>query len=203
MTEMLYPVVMPAIRKAIAAYFEQLLQRINLVIQQRFSAQSLKWRIESWRTGIPFAEIVLAKTLEYRVENIFLIDRSSGLLLLHVGDDPQIGEDADLISGMLTAIRDFVHDSFDLESNEGLDAMKVGDLNVWIEQSPQVVLAAVIRGTPPVEYRVVLQQILEASSHRVPPPHWPIRRRPETFRGHPPPARTGPAHPVQRPHVRQ
>ena len=58
-------------------------------------------------------------------------------------------QDADMVSGMLTAIRDFVGDSFKVSEDEGLEALKVGELSVWIEQGPQAVLAAVMRGSAP------------------------------------------------------
>ena len=43
--------------------------------------QGLKWRVESIRTGRPFAEIVLMHSLLYRVEQVFLIHRETGLVL--------------------------------------------------------------------------------------------------------------------------
>jgi predicted ABC-class ATPase len=48
------------------------------------SWQGVKWRLEAMRTGKPFGEVVLLHTLRYRVEQVFPIQRESGLLLLHV-----------------------------------------------------------------------------------------------------------------------
>jgi hypothetical protein len=69
--------------------------------------------------------------------------------------------DTDMVSGMLSAIRDFVRDSFGSTRRETLDTLQVGGLTVWIEQGPLAVLAGVIRGTPPQALRERFRQALE------------------------------------------
>ena len=125
------------------------------------SIRGLKWRLEAWRTGKPFAEVVLLQTLRYRVEQVFLIHRDSGLVLQHTVAPTIAAQDPDLVSGMLTAIQDFVKDSFVGDEGEELDALTVSELSVWIERGPQAVLAAVIRGNAPSELRPKLQEVLE------------------------------------------
>ena len=51
-----------------------------------------------------------------------------------------------MVSGMLTAIQDFVQYSFDPQSEQALNTIHVGDLTVIIEQGPLAVLAGVVRG---------------------------------------------------------
>jgi len=65
-----------------------------------------------------------------------------------------------MVSGMLSAIQDFVHDSFG-GGDDTLESFRVGELGVWIEQGPDAVLAAVVRGTPPPEYGAILRTQLE------------------------------------------
>ena len=67
-----------------------------------------------------------------------------------------------MVSGMLTAIQDFVHDSFGAQDGQALQTMHVGELTVWVEQGPQAVLAGVIRGNAPGGLRIVFQEALEA-----------------------------------------
>ena len=158
----LFPVMGPAIRKSIVNTLSEMLESLNQTLALGFSRRGLKWRIEAWRTGKPFAQIVLLRTLLYRVEQVFLIHRETGLLLAQVSAGGTAVEDADMISGMLTAIRDFVEDSFGSKAGAGgLDAFRVGELTVWVEQGPRAVLAAVIRGNPPPELRTVLTEALE------------------------------------------
>ena len=158
----IFPVIMPAIRKALGHMLENLLQQINRTLEQRFSIQSIRWRIEAARTGKSYAEIVLAHTLDYRVEQVFLIHKETGLLLLHVASDPSQTQDADVISGMLTAIQDFTHDSFAATEDDELDTFQVGEHKVWVDHSPYAILATVIQGIPPLELRTHLQETLES-----------------------------------------
>jgi OOP family OmpA-OmpF porin len=67
---------------------------------------------------------------------------------------------------MLTAIQDFVRDSFDAESDDVLDTLQIGGLNVLVERSPRTILAAVVRGVPPTDLRYRLQETLEQFHHR-------------------------------------
>jgi OOP family OmpA-OmpF porin len=161
LVDALFPVMGPAIRKSIASTLAAMLQSLNETLTEGFSAQGLKWRLEAWRTGRPFAEVVLLRSLVYRVEQVFLIHRKSGLLLQHVSADPGAVQDADMVSGMLTAIRDFAHDSFGGTEASGLDAFQVGDLTVWVEQGPLSILAGVIRGNPPQELKAVFAETIE------------------------------------------
>ena len=147
--EAISPLMGPAIRRAIAIALSSFVQTIDQALKHSLSWQGLKWRIEALKTGKSFAEVVLYHTLVYRVEQVFLIHKQTGLLLHHVAADPAIAKDADIVSGMLTAMQvaigNFARDSFG-SSNEQIDTLDMGDREVWFESGPQAVLAVVIRG---------------------------------------------------------
>ena len=155
----IFPVLGPSIRKAIAETMSGLVNTINRAIEYSLSPQGIRWRIESWRTGVPFAQIVMRHALVYRVEQIFLVHAETGLLLAHVPEE-SLG-DADLISSMLTAIGDFVNDSFEAKKTGELRAFAAGDVTVLVEPGPQANIAAVVRGTPPETLPLKLQMTLE------------------------------------------
>lgn len=161
LADALFPIFGPAIRKAIAASLSGMLESLNQTLEHSLSWRAVQWRLTALRTGRSFAEVVLLHTLLYRVEQVFLIARDSGLLLQHVKNSAVTGSDADMVSGMLTAIRDFARDSFSVAEHDGLDAFRIGDLSVWIEQGPHAIVAAVVRGTAPPELRVRLQEAVE------------------------------------------
>jgi OOP family OmpA-OmpF porin len=162
LADAIFPALGPAIRKAISATLMGMVQSLNHVLNQSFSLQGLKWRIEALRTQRPFAEVVLLHTLVYRVEQIYLIHRHTGIVLEHADSSRTNQRDPDLVSGMLTAIQDFVKDSFDVKSGEILDTLRMdGDHSVWIEQGEQVIMAVVIRGTPPLELRSQFRELLD------------------------------------------
>jgi outer membrane protein OmpA-like peptidoglycan-associated protein len=161
LVDALFPVMGPAIRKSISNTLAEMLESLNRTLGQSFSVQGFQWRIEAWRTGKSFSEVVLLRTLVFRVEQVFLIHRKTGLLLQHVHSGGAGIQDADMISGMLTAIRDFVNDSFGGKEAGGLDSFRVGEFTVWVEQGPLAVLAGVIRGNPPRELRGVFSEAIE------------------------------------------
>ncbi len=162
----LFPVMGPAIRKAIVETVRGMLESTNRAIEASLSMQGVRWRIEAWRSGKSFAEIVLLHSLVYRVEQLLLIHKETGLLLRHVVASDAEAQDPDMVSGMLTAIRDFVRDSFGGKSGDSLDVFQVGELEVLVEDSPRAALAAVVRGHPPPELRVELERALEAIEAR-------------------------------------
>ncbi len=160
----IFPLMGPGIRRAISAAIMGMIQNVNQLLNHSFSIQGLKWRIEAFRTNRPYAEIVLLHTLVYQVEQIFLVHRASGLVLQHVSSGGS-HEDPDMVSGMLTAIEDFVTDSFGGTSEQGLDTLRIGNQrSIWIEQGSKAYMAAVIRGTPPLALRQRMSETL-ASIH--------------------------------------
>ncbi len=162
LVDVLFPVMGPAIRKAVASAIQGMIQSFDKTLEHSLSLQGLKWRFEALRTKKPFGEIVLLHTLLYQVEQIFLIHRESSLVIQHVTSKDVKIQDPDLVAGMLSAIRDFVRDSFELKKDENLDTLRLGaDRTIWIEQGESVLLAAVIRGTPPSELRSTLRETLE------------------------------------------
>ena len=126
-----------------------------------FTLQGLKWRLESRRTGVPYAQIVLKHSLVYRVEQAFLIDAKSGLLLSHSFLPGLKVPDAAVIAGMLTAIQDFVRDAFRPGEGGTLRTFSVGEHTVQLETGPLAMIALVIRGEAPPALLVKQQQTLE------------------------------------------
>lgn len=151
----------PAIRRTVADSFRHMVEQVNDALDYSLSREGLKWRIEAAKSGRSFAEIVLYNTLVYRVEQILLIHRKTGLLLTHVTTDGVAEGNADMVSSMLTAIQDFARDAFDAGDTDVLKTMEVGELKVWIQGGPRVLLAAVIRGNAPREFRTRLDQLIE------------------------------------------
>ena len=147
--EILYPVMAPAIRRAIAQAISSLMVTINQTVESATSVDALKTRFQSLRTGIPYAELALRQSLLYRVEHVYLIERESGLQIAEVTSQDTQGLDGDAVSAMFSAIQSFVQDSFSRDPSAMLTDLKVGDHNVWIANGPHLMLACVIQGDAP------------------------------------------------------
>jgi OOP family OmpA-OmpF porin len=160
--EAIFPIIGAAINRAMREALSRMMQQTTYALEHAFSLRSWRWRLEARATGQPFSEVVLLHSLVFRVEQVFLIQPESGLLLQHVHADMQQAsveesmelQNASLVSSMLTAIQDFVRDSFRTDSKAALDTVEVGEVTVWIE-----------RGTAPVSLRSVLREAL-AKCHR-------------------------------------
>ena len=158
--DILYPVIVPAIRRSVGDSIDNTFQSLNESLRQSLTWRGLRWRFEAWRTGRTFAEVVLNHTLIYQVEHVFLIHNHSGLLISHVAAEDAASQDPQLVSSMLTAIQDFVRDSFKGDAQQGVDTLRLGDLRLWCEPGQYAMLVAVIRGNPPEELRNKLRDAL-------------------------------------------
>ncbi len=163
--DVLSPVIGSAIRRAVAEALRRMVQSLNQILEHSFSFKSLKWRFQAMRSGRPFSEIALLHSLIFTVEQVFLIHRHSGLLLLHVSAETAVDKNPDTVSAMLTAVQDFINDSFNQSSDSGLASVRVGELTLIIEPGPRAVIAAVVRGIAPPDLRDVLRQTVDDVHH--------------------------------------
>src|SRR5271170_5935292 len=136
LADALFPVMGPAIRKSITETLRGMLESFNEALEHSLSWRGIQWRVEAFRTGRPFSEVVLMHSLLFRVEQVFLIHRETSLVLNHVVAPAVATQDASLVAGMLAAIQQFVKDSFESQRSNSLDRMDVGELEVWIEEGP-------------------------------------------------------------------
>lgn len=167
LADALFPIFGKAIRKAITSELDGMLQSLSQTLEQSFSWRSLGWRWESFRTGKPYAEIVVLRSLLYRVEQVFLIHRNTGLLLQHVTasskQSPALEtKDPEMVSGMLTAIQDFVRDSVSGAESENLETVRMGEIEVVLAYGPDAILAGFVRGIAPRKLSRVFQDTLDA-----------------------------------------
>ena len=171
------PAMGPAIRGMVALSLADLNERVESIIQQSFSLQGLKWRLESMRTGTPLADIVLRDTLTYRVEHALLIHRSSGTLLNHAMQPEYEGKDPATVAAMLTAVKHFLEDAFE-PSDQGSDAesgaidslenqgelshqFSAGDTSIVVKAAGELALAVVVRGTRSAKLERLMSLALE------------------------------------------
>jgi len=161
LADALFPVMGPAIRRSILETLRSFLDSFNQVLDQSLSWQGLRWRVEAMRTGRSFTEVALLHSLVFRVEQVFLIHKMTGLPIAHAVAPAVAMQDPSLVSGMLSAIQDFVRDSFHTGQGQAVNRMNVGDLDVWVENGPYAILAAVIRGVAPRSVRDHMAETLE------------------------------------------
>ncbi|PXF18621.1 MAG: hypothetical protein CXX75_03585 [Methanobacteriota archaeon] len=61
---------------------------------------------------------------------------------------------------MLTAIGDFIKDSFRADDKASLENLKYGNINLYVQRREPLYLAGVISGTAPDDFGVVMKEYL-------------------------------------------
>jgi outer membrane protein OmpA-like peptidoglycan-associated protein len=162
----LYPVIGQTNRKSIAEAMKKLAQTVNEKVDKALSFQILIQKMKARLTGVPEDQLILKEALPFKIHEIFLIHRESGLLIAHVSDqDKASSADQEIISGMLTAIRDFASTAFSNEIRRELNEIQYDDLQIYLEAGRHAYLAVVTSGIPPKNFLDQLRQ-LEQQIHQ-------------------------------------
>lgn len=175
LADALFPVIGPAIRRSVREAISGMVQTLDQMLQQAFSPASLKLRLQAWVTRRPFAELLLLQSLVYRVEQVFLIHRETGILLRHLPHPDSSFQDPHMVSGMLTAVQDVIQDAFGADA-AGPATTVMGDYGVYTAFGQHAIVAAVVRGQPPAQYTEELDRAVEQV-------HWQMSEELRGFQG--------------------
>lgn len=160
MAEALYPVIGKTVLRAVNEAIRDLARSMDASMRQRLQIpwlQSMRLRLR----GVDSGTAALRRALPFAVQDMFVIHRESGLLIHHESQ-AQLLADADLVSGMLSAIRSYVHDSFGADAEGSLDAISYGAMRILIEEGSAAVLAVVIQGFEPMQFQALMRDQLAA-----------------------------------------
>lgn len=100
---------------------------------------------------IAFVAFFLWKRRQSNIEDIFIVT-NNGLLLAHRSREFSPDRDSDILSSMLTAVQDFVKDSFKEKSKYGLKRLDFGDSVIHIKHGKYVYMAVVLSGEEPPDF---------------------------------------------------
>ena len=160
----LYPIVGSLVRKSVAAFLSDFMEKTNQLLENSLTIKGLKWRLKARQAGVSYAQYAASQTFNYRVEHVFLIHRETGLLLNAIALDNTDKSDADIVSSMLMAINDFVGDSFLTENNqpkEQLQSVSTDNFTLLIKPGPSALVVAAVSGNPPQSISDQLQLTVE------------------------------------------
>jgi hypothetical protein len=94
----------------------------------------------------PVAPTPVAKTKEAIIEDVFLLNHRDGILIKHETRRLRPDVDTDILTGMLTAVQQFVKDALRGDDYADLNEMTVGHMHILIGRGKWLVLAARIEG---------------------------------------------------------
>jgi len=156
----LYPIIGQTVNKAISEAVRELARNVDARIRQSVRPQNTLRRWQARLRGVSDSEYRLRESLPFEVREVFLIQRESGLLIYHLSGDAQDAPDRDLVSGMLTAIRDFAREAFGQGESGELGAIEYEEQNILLEAGGAAYVAVVITGVEPAGFRAKMRQLL-------------------------------------------
>ncbi|VXD13115.1 OmpA family protein [Planktothrix paucivesiculata] len=157
MVDALYPV----IGSTISRYLAEAIQEINEKVGQAFSVQGLQRKVQSKVQGVSEAELILREVRHFVVQAVFLIHKGSGLIIAEIQQPDQAQMEAEMVAGMLTAIRSFVNDCISQTGEVSeLNEIEYGDCKIILEVAGYCYLAVVVKGEPPKPFIKKIRQTM-------------------------------------------
>lgn len=142
MVEALYPITGQLVKSYVASAMRDLTNRMNRGIETSGFVLTMR----SLLSGYSKAELRLAETQRLEVEELYLVRRGSGELLLRFPESlGGPGRDVQHMTGVLAAINDFAATAFQADGGH-LRNFDVDDFTLFLRASPVYLLAAKCRG---------------------------------------------------------
>jgi len=142
----LYPIMGKLIKKAIVSEIKKLSDSINEKVKRTFSFKEYFKRKVS---GINEGDVALQEAFKPALEEIFIIEKDSGILL----GNHSTGNIAnkDMVSGMLTAIKSFAEDAFAKEGQD-LEDIKFETFHIALHNFNTIYIAMAISGIQTTDF---------------------------------------------------
>jgi len=148
--EAIYPIMGKLIKKYIQKEIAKLSESIDIRMRQMFSFKGLWQRLKYGSKGVSQSEVIVQGLLPPVLEEIMVIENDSGLLMAHysVGNE----SDADVVAGMLTAIKSFVEDAY-AKSNQDLEFIEYETFTLYLQSFKSFYIVVAISGVLNQEFR--------------------------------------------------
>jgi outer membrane protein OmpA-like peptidoglycan-associated protein len=149
MVDALYPV----IGNTISKYMAEVVKTINEKVESTLSVEGIKRKIRAKLKGTSEAVLILQEAIHYEIQAVFLIHKSSGLVIRELHSSPESKLDADMLAGLLTAIRSFVNECVAQPGKQSeLHQIEYDSAKIILEVAGYCYIAAVIKGEPSKRY---------------------------------------------------
>ncbi len=154
--DIIYPSLGKMISKYVALQMTTLKESIENSVKSKFSFTR---SVTSFFTGVKESELILKDAVTSTIEEVYLIQRDSGLLLASASNQDSM--DKDVIAGMLTAIKSFVEDAFNMAAQD-LETIEYGSYKIVIRSYYSFYIAVAISGALSSNERNVLSEKIDS-----------------------------------------
>jgi outer membrane protein OmpA-like peptidoglycan-associated protein len=149
----------PIIGSTIAKYMAETIRAINRQVEETLSVEGIKRKIRAKLQGVSEAELILKEALPFTIKAIFLIHKTSGLVISDIQRSDAQQLEADMVAGMLTAIRSFANDCINQSGTiTELDAIEYGTSKIILEVAGYCYLAIVVQGETSKSFILKMRQ---------------------------------------------
>lgn len=162
MVEALYPIIGRILVRAVWEAIHDLAHAI--------SPRALWRRTRMRGRDITGAEVIPAETAPqesppYKVAEVFLVHRETGLLLWNVSSAPRALREPDLTRETLAAIHDFRRGAYGRDEERRHGGVRLGERRILMEAAQHTCLAVAIEGMEPSGFRTEMRERLDEVEH--------------------------------------
>ena len=157
MVDALYPILGKMVKKYVVRELEALSERIDKQIDNTFSPEMWWNYLKAIFTGKKPGEVIIASANKPVIEQVFLIEQNSGILLGNYSKNEAF--DQEMIAGMLTAIKTFAKDAF-AARQEDLELIDYETAKIVIKNLHTFFIAVVVSGVVDKTYLSKLDDVL-------------------------------------------
>ncbi len=168
MVDAMSPIMLQAVNSSIAQQMRELVRTIDERRREAFDFRRQANRVMSRVKGVSEAEMMLRDALPYEVERVFLIHRETSLLLSSVSKEKRETSDLDMVSSMLSAIRDFAGEAFGTAGDGDLEEISHAGKRILLEAGSYAYMAVVVDGIEPQGYsQFMVSRIADLHIHHL------------------------------------
>ena len=142
--DILFPIIGKMIKKFVAQEMKTLSDSINAQMKQTFSVKTYTRKFKSIFSGVSENDMILAEISKPDLQQVFIIEKGSGIIIGSYSKTATV--DADMVAGMLTAIKSFVEDAFN-GGGQSLENIEYELYTIQIQNFSSYYIAAVLSGS--------------------------------------------------------
>ena len=157
--EAMYPIIGQLIKKYIAHEINLLSEKVSQKTSEAFSIISSFNKLVAKMKGVTEGERNIAQYAKTKLEQLFVIEKDSGLLKANYSADTEEEINEDMIAGMLTAIKSFVEDAFQTDQ-QFLEHIAYDSYHIHIQNFSSYYIAVVLSGVYTTSYKDHLEDLL-------------------------------------------
>jgi len=131
-----------------------------MIITVDFDLMPLVWIALGGAVAGAFVFVLLSRRKKVEIEEVFLVYRD-GVLISHLSRTLMREKDEDVLSGMLTAVQEFVREAFQYGEHRELHKLDFGEYRILIERGKYVYLAVVYSGEESPQIRKKVRTVIE------------------------------------------